>query len=556
MLIAIVGIIFLSRLNEARWATSASWPPLRSGGFSLPQERLPMRKIKDVLRLHAKGLSQRQIAKSCSVAQATVSDYLKAAEEAGLKWPDVAEWGEDRLWQALSPPREKTGGQKQSPEPDYAAIRHELQTNKHVTLQLLWEEYREQHPDGYRYSRFCDLFRAWLRAQECALRQPHRAGEKLFVDYAGATIPVYDTGSGEARPAAIFVAVLGASNYTYVEATWTQGLADWIGAHMRTFEFLGGVTEIVVIDNLKSGVTKACRYEPGVNRTYGEMASHYDVAVMPARPVKPRDKAKVEAGVQVVQRWIVAALRKRKFFSLAELNQAIQELLVRLNDRPFRKREGSRRSLFESLDQPALRPLPTQRYEYGDWETHRVNIDYHVAFDHHWYSVPYQLTQQEVEVRATATMVEIFHRGVRVASHARSQVPHAATTVNDHRPKAHQRHLEWTPSRLVDWAKTIGAATAELLDRIMASKRHPEQGYRSCLGILRLAQQYSNQRVEAAARRAIALHACSYQSIKSILACHLDSQAIEPAAEPRPPLDHPNIRGSEYFDTDEDPNVE
>jgi len=466
---------------------------------------------------------------------------------------EVAGWDTRLCSQKPGIPRTAGIIRTQGARGDGGIIHHELQTNKHVTLQLLWEEYREKNPDGYRYSRFCELYRGWLLAQECVLRHPHRAGEKLFVDYAGDTIPVHNATTGEVTPAAIFIAVLGASSYTYAEATWTQGLADWIGSHLRTFEFLGGVPDIVVPDNLKSGVTKACRYEPSVNRTYEEMASHCGVAVVPTRPRKPRDKAKVEAGVLVVERWILAALRKRKFFSLAEVNQAIQELLVRLNDRPFRRREGSRRSLFESLDKPALRALPTQRYEYGDWETHRVNIDYHVAFDHHWYSVPYQLTQQEVEVRATAATVEIFHRGLRVASHARSQVPHDATTVNDHRPKAHQRHLEWTPSRLVDWAKTIGPATAELFDRIMAGKRHPEQGYRSCLGILRLSKQYTTQRVEAAARRAIALRACSYQSIKSILECHLDSQAIEPAAEPKPPLNHPNIRGSEYFDTGEEP---
>lgn len=514
-----------------------------------------MRKIKEILRLHSLGLSQRQIAVSCAVGQATVSEYLKAAEVAGLKWPEVAEWGEDRLTETLAPSREKPTPRNQPPEPDYPGIHHELQTNKHVTLQLLWEEYRESHPDGYRYSRFCDLYRGWLRRQEVVLRQEHRAGEKLFVDFAGDTIPIY-LAADQAREAAIFVAVLGASNYTYSEATATQGLADWIGAHLRTFEFLGGVPEIIVPDNLKSGITKACRYEPSVNRTYEEMAAHYGVAVVPARQAKPRDKAKVEAGVLLVERWILAALRKRKFFSLGELNQAIQELLVGLNNRPFRKRDGSRRSLFESLDQPVLRPLPAERYEYGDWETHRVNIDYHVECDNHWYSVPYQLTQKEVEVRATATIVEIFHRGVRIASHARSHVPHAATTVNDHRPKAHQRHLEWTPSRLVDWAKKIGPATADLFDRIMASKRHPEQGYRSCLGILRLSKQYTSLRVEAAARRAIALDACSYQSVKSILQCHLDSQTIESAAEPKPPLQHPNIRGSEYFDSGEEPTVQ
>jgi transposase len=557
MVIGIVGIVFLSRFNqsalgrpEAKRASTGKWR------IQLPQERLPVRKIKEVLRLHSLGLSQRQIAASCAVGQATVSDYLKAAKAAGLRWPEVAEWSDDQVMQAVAPSRPEPGQPNQSPEPDYADIRHELQTNKHVTLQLLWEEYREKNPDGYRYSRFCDLYRRWLGRQEVVLRQEHRAGEKLFVDYAGDTIAIHSASGGGTATAAIFVAVLGASSFTYSEATATQGLADWIGAHMRAFEFLGGVPEIIVPDNLKSGVTKACRYEPSVNRTYEEMASHYGVAVVPARRQKPRDKAKVEAGVLVVERWILAALRKRKFFSLGEVNRAIQELLVRLNDRPFRKRDGTRRSLFVSLDKPALRALPADRYEYGDWETHRVNIDYHVEFDHHWYSVPYQLIQQEVEVRATATTVEIFHRGVRISSHGRSYVPHVATTVNDHRPKAHQRHLEWTPSRLVDWAKTIGPATAELFDRIMASKRHPEQGYRSCLGVLRLSKEYTGQRVEAAARRAIALHACSYQSIKSILKCNLDSQAIESAAGPKPPLDHPNIRGSEYFDTGEEPTLQ
>jgi transposase len=522
----------------------------------LPQERLPVRKIKEVLRLHALGLSQRQIALSCSVGQATVSEYLRAAETAALKWSDVADWDDDRLCQAIAPPRKTPSPRKPLPEPDYAALRHELQTNKYVTLQLLWEEYRNQHPDGYRYSRFCELYRSWLQRQEVVLRQEHRAGERLFVDYAGATVPIHNPESGQVWEAAIFVAVLGASNYTYAEASLTQGLADWIGAHMRAFEFLGGVPEIVTPDNLKSGVTKACRYEPGVNRTYEEMAAHYGVAVVPARPVKPRDKAKVEAGVQVVERWILAALRKRKFFTLAELNQAIAELLTRLNERPFRKRDGCRRSLFELLDQPVLHPLPAERYQYGDWETHRVNIDYHVALDHHWYSVPYQLVQQEVEVRATAATVEIFHRGVRVASHARSHVSHRATTVTEHRPKAHQRYLEWTPSRLVDWAHKIGPATAHLFEKIMASKPHPEQGYRSCLGVLRLGKQYSPARLEAACGRAIEFNACSYPSVKSILKCNLDGRPAEPAAPPQPPLNHPNIRGSEYFDPGEPPTMQ
>ncbi len=508
-----------------------------------------MRKIKEVLRLRSLGLTQRQIARSCSVGQSTVSAYLKAAEAAGLRYPEVADWDENRLAAALIPKASAGPPPGRRPAPDFAAIHAELQQHKHLTLQLLWEEYRATCPDGYRYSRFCELYRRWRRQQEVVLRQEHRAGEKLFVDYAGPTVPVQDPTTGEIREAQLFVAVLGASNYTYSEATWTQGLGDWIGSHLRAFEFYQGVPEIVVPDNLKSGVSKACRYEPGVNLTYEEMAQHYGVAVVPARPRKPRDKAKAEAGVLLVERWILAALRKRTFFSLGEVNEGIAELLTKLNDRPFRKRDGSRRTLFETLDRPALNPLPAERYQYGEWKTVRVNIDYHVEFDRHWYSVPYQLTQRQVEIRATASTVEVFHKGIRVASHARSHAAHRHSTVNGHRPKAHQRYLEWTPSRIVEWSGKIGPATAQVVNRVLASNRHPEQGYRSCLGIIRLGEKYPHARVEAAARRALTLNVCSYQSLKSILENHLDGQSPETARDPASPIDHPNLRGPDYYDT-------
>ncbi len=515
-----------------------------------------MRKIKEVVRLHSLGLAQRQIARSCSIGQSTVSEYLKAAEAAQLSWPEVADWDETRLAAALVPRAPAEPKPARPPEPDFAAIHAELRQHKHLTLLLVWEEYRAQYPDGYRYSRFCELYQRWRRKQEVVLRQTHRAGEKLFVDYAGRTVPVQDPASSERNEAQLFVAVLGASNYTFAEATWTQGLADWIGSHIRAFEFFQGVPEIVVPDNLKSGISKTCRYEPGVNVTYEEMAQHYGVAVVPARPHKPRDKAKVEAGVLLVERWILAALRKRSFFSLGELNQAIAGLLVRLNERPFRKREGSRQTLFETLDRPALKPLPAERYQYGEWKRARVNIDYHVEFDQHWYSVPYQLTQLEVEIRATAATVEIFHKGIRVASHARSLVPHQHTTLAEHRPQAHQRHLEWTPSRIVEWSGKIGPATAQVVEQILASNRHPEQGYRSCLGIIRLGEKYPHERVEAAARRAVALKVCTYQSLKAILENHLDGQAPEPAPDPQPPIDHPNLRGPDYYDSGAAPAVE
>jgi len=515
-----------------------------------------MRKIKEVLRLHSLGLSQREIARSCVIGQSTVSDYVKAAESAGLQWTQIADWSQARLQEALLPKQAGPGSRQRLPLPDFAAVHAELQTHKHLTLQLVWEEYRTTHPEGYRYSRFCELYQRWRKRQEVVMRQEHRAGEKLFVDYAGDTIAVQDPEGGPVRQAQLFVSVLGASNYTFAEATWTQGLPDWIGSHIRAFEFFEGVPEIVVPDNLKSGVTKPCRYEPGVNITYEEMAQHYGVAVVPARVRKPRDKAKVETGVLVVERWIVAALRRRTFFSLGQVNSAIAELLLRLNERRFRKREGTRRSLFESLDQPALKPLPVERYQYGNWKTACVNIDYHVEVDKHWYSVPHQLTRCEVEIRTTSTTVEIFHRGVRVASHARSQAVYKHTTIHEHRPKAHQRHQEWPPSRVIEWCGTIGPATAQVAERILGSNRHPEQGYRSCLGIVRLGEVYPHQRVEAAARRAIALNVCTYKSLKAILENHLDGQEPETASAPPPPVDHPNLRGPGYYDPSEPPPLQ
>jgi transposase len=506
-----------------------------------------MRKFQEVLRLRFElGLSQGQIARSCSISQASVSKCLKRARVAGVSWPLPEGWDEARLEEALfgHPLRRY---ETRRPTPDFARLHQELQSHRHLTLQLLWEEYRQSHPDGYGYSRFCELYHRWRRHLDVVLRHEHKAGEKLFVDYAGDTVPIHDPKGGPARQASIFVAVLGASNYTYAEATESQELENWIGAHIRTFEFLSGCPRLVIPDNTRTGVNRACRYEPDLNRTYHELAMHYGVGVLPTRPYKARDKAKVEGGVLLVERWILAALRHRKFFSLAELNQAIRELLQKLNQRPFRKRPGSRATLFAELDRPALQPLPTERFQLHHWTQARVNIDYHVQFDRHFYSVPYTLTGHSVEIRSTATTIEIFHRGQRVASHARSPQPYQATTVNEHRPKSHQQHLAWPPSRLLHWAKTVGPATAQLFAEIFQSKPHPEMGYRSCLGILRLGQRYAAERVEAAAQRAVATGACSYHSLKSILERSLDRQVLETPPS-SPPVAHANLRGASYFD--------
>jgi transposase len=514
------------------------------------QERVSMRKIKEILRLHYDlELGQSQIARSCQIGQATVHRYLERFAASGVGWPLSADWDNIRLEQLLFGNRRgRPTGPVSRPAPDFVVLENELRKHPHLTLQLLWEEYRAQQPGGYGYSRFCDLYRRWQQTQDVVLRQEHRAGEKLFVDWAGAKIPLTLAETGAAESASVFVAVLGASNYTFAYATPNQDLHHWIEAHVWAFEFFQGVPQLVIPDNPRTGVDRACRYEPDLNRTYHEMAQHYGVAVLPTRPYKPRDKAKVEVGVQVVQRWIVAALRHQRFGSLAEVNEAIGALLTRLNHRPFRKREGTRASLFAALDRPALQPLPAERYQVSAWKSVRVNLDYHVEIDRHYYSVPYQLTGQLLEARFTATTVEIFHRGVRVASHRRSSAAYRHTTNAEHRPKSHQAHLEWTPARLVHWAESVGPATAQVVAAILTTKPHPEMGYRSCLGILRLAKTYSAERLEAASQRALQLQAFSYQSLRSILKNSLDRQTVlMPEDQSSGPL-HENVRGAGYYD--------
>jgi transposase len=509
-----------------------------------------MRKVKDVLRLRLElGLGQRQIARSCGMALSTVHEYLERAAAAGIGWPLPEGLGDEALEAKLFGNAEvKPRAASPRPEPEWKTIHEQLQRHRHLTLRLLWEEYRQVNPEGFRYSWFCERYQQWRRQLDVVLRQEHKAGEKMFVDWAGATMPVYDSTTGEAWPASLFVAVLGASSYTYAEATRDQQLEAWIQAHMHALEWFGGVPRLAVPDNTKTAVTRACRYDPDLNPTYQEFAVHYGMGVVPARPYKPRDKAKVESGVQVIERWIVAALRHRKFFSLPELNQAIQTLLVRLNERSFRKRDGSRSSLFHSLEKPALAPLPAERFDMSQWARATVNIDYHVAFDGNFYSVPYTLVQQVVEIRATPHTVEIFHKGQRVASHVRARGRGKSCSNNEHRPKSHQAHLEWPPSRMVDWARSIGPHTAQLFERILNDKPHPEMGYRSCLGVIRLAQQYSPQRMEAAAERALLTGACRYQSVKSILKASLDTVPLTRPQSVSPPLTHDNVRGAAYFE--------
>lgn len=505
-----------------------------------------MRKIHLVLRLYFEaGLSIRGIARSLHASPATVGEYVRRAKAAGLSWP-LPESLDERAVEArlFPPPAARTSTVVL---PDWAQVHAELR-GKGVTLALLWQEYKAAHPEGLQYSWFCQRYRDWRGRVDVVMRQAHRAGEKLFVDYAGQTVGVVDRATGEVREAQIFVAVLGASNYTFAEATWTQSLSDWCGSHVRALRFLGAVPELVVPDNLRSAVSKTHRYEPDTHPTYSDLAEHYGFAIVPARVRRPRDKAKVEAGVLLVERWILAALRHRTFFSLAELNRALAELIERLNARAFQKLPGSRRSAFESLDLPAMRALPSTPYEFAEWKKVRVHIDYHIELQRHYYSVPHTLVGKQLHARYTAHSVECFHRGQRVASHVRAHGKGQHSTVVEHMPEKHRRVAEqFSPTRFTQWAATIGPATAALITQVLQARRHPEQSYRSCLGILRLAKSYSDARLEAAAQRALTLGSHSVRSLESILKHRLDEQTLQEQHELALPTDHDNIRGPDYY---------
>jgi len=507
-----------------------------------------MRKIREILRLAlGEGLSRRTTAAATGLPYTTVSDHLGRAAAAGLGWPLPDDMDDAQLEARLFARAEPLPSASR-PLPDWPTVHRELR-RKGVTLQLLHMEYKERQPSGYQYTQFCRHYHAWARHLDLVMRQEHRAGEKLFVDFAGQTIPITDPATGEITAAQLFVAVLGASSYTYAEALPSQELPHWIAAHVHAFSFIGGCVRLIVPDNLRAGVTRAHRYEPDINQSYAEMAAHYGAGVVPARPRKPRDKAKAEQGVLLAERWVLAALRHRTFFSIAEANAAIRERLAWLNARPFKKLPGSRAVLFAELDRPALRPLPPVPYEFAVWKTATVNVDYHVEVDRHWYSVPYGLVGERCDIRVTAATVEVLHHGRRVASHRRSGDQRRFTTDAAHMPEAHRRHAEWTPGRIVRWAEQTGPAVAALVAGIMASRPHPEQGFRSCLGIMRLGRRYGDARLEAAAARALAVRALSYRSVESILRNGLDGLPT-PGSEPVTTTigDHANVRGAGYYE--------
>ena len=514
----------------------------------MPAERTTMRQVREIIRLHRAGVSTRQIGIRVGVAASTVRLTLQRIVAAGLADGIPTDQTDAVLEKVLFSGAGKKAGHRRHADPDWATIHRELK-RKHVTLTIVWDEYIALNPDGYRYSRFCELYRGWEARLSVTMRQAHRAGEKLFVDYAGDTVPVIvDRLTGQTRQAQIFVAVLGASSFLYAEASWTQGLGDWVESHNRALAAIGGVPALLVPDNTKVAVIKACLYDPVINRTYADLAAHYDTAILPARPYKPRDKAKVEVGVLIAERWLLGRLRHTKFYSLAELNTAIVEFCRRLNDeRVIRRINQTRRQLLETVERQTLRLLPAEPYVLAEWRIRRVGIDYHVEVENHFYSVPYRHARAEVDARFTARTVEVFLRGERIAAHQRGSGDGKHTTIPDHMPSSHRRYADWTVERISREAAAIGPSVSILCTLILERRPHPEQGFRACLGILRLARSVSAGRLEAAAARALEIGALTYGSIKSILDNKLDQQAANPSATEHTPIRHANIRGGGYF---------
>jgi len=502
-----------------------------------------MRKISEILRQRFElKCSYREIARSQNISISTVSDYLARVKAAGLSWPLPEGLSEETLYQQLFLP---VAVKTQRVQPDWARLSRELR-KKGMTLQLLWREYRAEQPSGLGYSQFCHHYQAYAKTLTPVMRQLHKAGEKTFVDYAGMKMPWVDVATGELQEAEIFVGCLGASQYIFVEASATQQLADWITSHIHLFEFFGGVSEILVPDNLLSGVTKAHRYDPDVNVNYQHFAEHYGVAIVPARVAKPRDKAKVENAVGIVERQILAPLRHHTFTSIGEINLAIKKSLTVLNQQSFQKMKTSRRELFETIDKPALKPLPVTRYQYAEWKKAKVNLDYHVVFDDHYYSVPYRTIGKVIEVRVTNKTVECFSAQQRIALHVRSFKKYQFTTVDEHMPTAHQEHHQYSEARLKNWAHRIGANTLAFIQHMIDARHFPQQAYRACLGLLRLSKTYGEARLEKACAKGLMIGATRYQQIQSLLKNKLEEVTVQNTITEPPPR-HENIRGADYY---------
>ena len=518
----------------------------------MAQERIGMRKIKEILRMgFDSGISKNKIARCCKIGRKTVQIYFHRFEASGLKWPLPDNMSDEDLERKLfSEHKVKSSARELL---NYEYLCQEIK-KPNVTLALLWEEYKQDYPDGYQYSQFCELFRRYRKTLNYSMRQDHKAGEKTFVDF-GEGLKLVDPRTGELIPTKLFVSVWGASTLTFAKASLGEDISNWIDVNVSALEYYGCCPKAIVPDNLKSAVSKACRYEPEINPTYAEFASHHGVVIFPARPYRPKDKPKAENGVKLTKRWILAKLRNRIFCSLTQMNAAIRELLEIFNNKQMKRLKKSRRELFEILDKPNALPLPPEKYVFAEWKKVKVNIDYHVCFDDHYYSVPYTFIHQELEIRATRGIIEIFKKGQRICSHQRSYCKFQHTTQVEHMPRAHQKHLEWTPARILAWAEKCGPSVKKLVERIIQSRKFSEQAYRCCLGLFRLGAKFSDERLEKACRRALEYHIESYRGVNNILLKNLDRIDIKEKNEQKIFVLHENIRGAGYYEKEKVSNL-
>jgi transposase len=499
-----------------------------------------MLKAREILRLkHEVGLSLRGIAQACNCGKTTVSEVLKRAEKAGITWP--IELSDKQLISLLYPPQKS---KKSPPEPDMEYVFYEMK-KKHVTLMLLWEEYKEKHPDGIMYTQFCERYRKFKKDNKISLRKEHKAGKEMEVDWAGGTLTYVDTHTGKSKPAYLFVAVLPASNYPFVYAYGNTKNTNWIDGHVRAYEYFGGVPEFTIPDNTKTAVIKPDRIDPLLNKSYHEMARHYKTTIIPTRSGKPKDKAACESMVGNVSRRIIAALRNRQFFSLREINQAIAEELEKLINRPFQKMEGNRKMAFEKIDKPCLQPLPAKRYVYSDWKETKVASNYHVEYDGYFYSVHYSYANRPCSVRATSKTIEVYVDCERVAAHQRNYNPHERyTTLEEHMPDEHKAVYGWSTERFLLWADNIGLNTRELIQRVLKSSKHPVQSYRACMGIMRLCKNYPAEIMETASREALDKNVCSFKYFNIILKQIVANHSIETNDRI---IKHENVRGNKAY---------
>jgi len=490
-----------------------------------------MEKAKEILRLSQMGLSQRDVASGAGCSLGMVNAVLAKVKEAGVTDPFSLETKE--LGSIIYPP----GKSNEKTEPDFEYVDREMK-RKGITLFLLWEEYKMKNPQGCMYSQFCAKYRKYRRMNSVYMRKVYKAGERMLVDWAGITMK-YSNGKSNEKAVYIFVAVLPASSFLYAEPLCDMKMESWIQGHVNAFEYFGGVPRILVPDNTKTAVTKANRYEAELNKTYKEMAGHYGTVVVPARPYRATDKAPVETSVQIVERRIIAKLRHCKFLSFNELAEAFYTELEMLNDQPFQKRPGCRRSVFLETEQNELMKLPSKRYEYAFFKQAKASFDYHVSLDkNQYYSVPYQYAGQNVLLRWNSRTVEVFFEGERIACHIRNNDPKVRyITEPSHMPESHRAVADWSPRRFISWAAKTGDKTKEYITSLLKQKDHPEQAFRTCAAILRLASTVTKERMEEVCTLAVAQNIYSYTYFSRLLE-NRDSHK---------PVIHGNLRGKDYF---------